>query len=171
MTIDPTAIPIHVDPLQQRMRGVAIHGNTPFDVPFVSHIEGNLYMGGCQTGLWLPSNIEHVVSLYPWERYEVPRGQSLHSFREFAAYDGSLDEVPRINEIVEHVVECLEEGPTLVHCQAGLNRSGLICALVLMRQGRTAAEAIRLLREKRSPAVLCNREFEKWLLAEKEATE
>lgn len=33
-----------------------------------------------------------------------------------------------------------------------------------MRAGRSAAEAIQLMREKRCDAVLCNKTFEKWLL-------
>jgi hypothetical protein len=53
----------------------------------------------------------------------------------------------------------------LIRCQAGLNRSGLIMALVLMREGYTAKDAIALLREKRSEYALCNKTFEKWLLS------
>lgn len=159
---DPTAIAIEVDPLQQRMTGIARHGNTPFDVPFISHIEGNLWQGGCATGLVLPANIDHVVSLYPWEQYQLTRQLQSCSFHWL--YD-SDEEPPVIVPAIAHwVAGCCETGPTLLHCQAGLNRSSLVAALVLMRQGRSAAEAIALLREKRSPAVLCNPSFEKWLL-------
>lgn len=52
----------------------------------------------------------------------------------------------------------------LIRCQAGLNRSGLVMALVLIRDGYTAAEAIHLIRSQRGQAALCNRTFEKWLL-------
>lgn len=51
-------------------------------------------------------------------------------------------------------------GPTLVHCQAGLNRSGLVTALALILDGMTPGEAIALLREKRCAAVLCNAAFD-----------
>ena len=47
----------------------------------------------------------------------------------------------------------------LIRCQAGVNRSGLITALVLMVDGRTAHEAIELIRERRAPAVLEQRAF------------
>jgi protein-tyrosine phosphatase len=57
-----------------------------------------------------------------------------------------------------------QKGVTLVHCQAGLNRSGLISALALIEEGMKAVDAISLLRAKRSRAVLCNQLFEKWLL-------
>lgn len=52
----------------------------------------------------------------------------------------------------------------LIRCQAGLNRSGIVMALVLIRDGYSPAEAITLMREKRSEAVLCNQAFARWLL-------
>ena len=51
----------------------------------------------------------------------------------------------------------------LIRCQAGMNRSGLIMALVLIREGYTAEDAINLIREKRSKHALFNGRFEKWL--------
>ena len=52
----------------------------------------------------------------------------------------------------------------LIRCQAGLNRSGLLTALVLMLAGWEAAEAIRLIRTKRSQVALFNDDFVDWLL-------
>jgi protein tyrosine phosphatase len=52
----------------------------------------------------------------------------------------------------------------LIRCQAGWNRSGLITALVLIREGMGAREAIDLIRETRSESALCNKSFEKFLL-------
>jgi protein-tyrosine phosphatase len=51
-----------------------------------------------------------------------------------------------------------------VHCQAGLNRSGLITARALMLRGMSATDAIQLLRKRRDPAVLCNAVFANWLV-------
>lgn len=48
---------------------------------------------------------------------------------------------------------------TLIRCQAGLNRSGLVTALVLMLDGLSPEEAITLLREKRHEYALCNDDF------------
>jgi protein-tyrosine phosphatase len=53
----------------------------------------------------------------------------------------------------------------LVRCQAGINRSGLIMALVLIREGLSAEDAIELMREKRARSVLRNEVFERWLRA------
>jgi protein tyrosine phosphatase len=52
----------------------------------------------------------------------------------------------------------------LIRCQAGWNRSGLITALVLIREGMSAREAIDLIRKTRSEWALCNKSFEKFLL-------
>jgi hypothetical protein len=164
MASDPTAIQLFTDPLTQRMRGVARHGNTPFDVPFISHIEGNLWQGGCAMGLVLPKHILHVVSLYPWEQYTIqhqPRSTAFHWL-----YDDLEGPKPIVHTIATYVANLLKDGPTLLHCQAGLNRSSLIAALVLMKvSDRSPREAIDFLRAQRSPAVLCNPSFEKWLLA------
>lgn len=143
------------------MRGVARHGNTPFDVPFISEIEPGFWQGGCQDGLVLPTEIVHVVSLYPWEQYRPH--SDIRSFLSVAMYD-SLDQgLDQIDAIAAWVNAARKDGPTLVHCQAGLNRSGLVAARALMLEGATADEAITKLREQRSPAVLCNTAFEDWL--------
>jgi protein-tyrosine phosphatase len=44
-----------------------------------------------------------------------------------------------------------------------MNRSGLIMALVLIREGYTAEDAINLIRANRSKHALFNGRFEKWL--------
>lgn len=54
----------------------------------------------------------------------------------------------------------------LIRCQAGVNRSGLVTALVLMLDGYDPTKAIDLLRRRRSPVVLSNRDFVAWLMTE-----
>jgi hypothetical protein len=54
----------------------------------------------------------------------------------------------------------------LIRCQAGVNRSGLVTALVLMLDGYTPHDAIALIRERRAPAVLSNGHFVRWLVTE-----
>lgn len=165
-TSDPTRIDIMFDPYEQRMRGIARHGYVHFDVPFISHIKDNLYTGGCEDGLYLPDNIDHVVSLYPWERYDT-RGRILKSYLEIKMYD-SEDGIPDENQlarILGWARDCVEDGPTLIHCQAGLNRSSFVAALtsILVGYVNDGNEAVELLREQRSPAVLCNKAFEEFV--------
>lgn len=57
------------------------------------------------------------------------------------------------------------DGEVLVRCQAGLNRSGLVTACVLVMDGWTAVQAIKHLRRMRSHHVLFNKSFVKWLVA------
>ena len=167
MSSDPTYVPVVTDnrrnPFVRRMSGVAVHGHTPFDVPFISEIVPGFYQGGCERGLILPKEIEHVVSLYKWERYAKHR--NLLTFHEVTMYDDN--EGPDRDNIIELatlVNDCRKQGPTLVHCQAGLNRSGLVAGTALVLSGMSPQRAIAKLRESRSPAVLCNRTFENWLL-------
>ena len=54
---------------------------------------------------------------------------------------------------------------TLIRCQAGMNRSGLITALVLVKHGMDVDEAISLIREKRHHLALYNASYTDWLRA------
>lgn len=156
---DPTKIAIDLDPTSRRMRGVAVHGNTPFDVPYISEIIPGLWQGGCQHGLILPEEITNVVSLYPWEKYRIYHDMDSEVY--VRAYDsaGGLD-LNQARELATWVNNRHATGQVLVHCQAGLNRSSFVMALALQQRGMSMDEAIALLREKRSPAVLCNQSFE-----------
>ena len=162
MTVDHTAIPIQFDPTQRRMRGRAFHGNASFDVPFISQITGTLWQGGCQQGLRLPAHIKNVISLYPWEKYTVKH--ELDSVTSVRLYDDLIGpDRDQMIALAQWINVCRKKGDTLVHCQAGLNRSGLLTGLALVLDGYTPDDAINLLRETRSPAVLCNPVFEQWL--------
>lgn len=161
MSTDPTRIPIEFDPIQQRMRGTTRIGHRQFDVPFISKITANLWQGGCENGLILPTNINYLVSLYPWERYTVRhrvRGELY--FRMHDDPDESMEQVDWLAHVVNH---WRSKGTVLVHCQAGLNRSSLVAARALMLDGLSAEDAIALIRTSRSPVCLVNAGFETWL--------
>lgn len=132
-------------------------------VDLVTEIGPNLWMGGCLPGVRLPDDFAHVVSLYPWERYRLgPDTQRV----EIRLYDSARMESGELLHLVaEAILGMRSAGKTLVHCQAGLNRSGLLTALALVHDGWAPADAIAHLRATRSPLVLCNRAFEAWLLA------
>lgn len=104
-----------------------------------------------------------VVTLYadatpvPWGVQEI----------RFGFYDAALDEsqVGRIIDIARAAHSAWRSGDSvLVRCQAGVNRSGLVTALVLMLEGYSALDAIATIRARRGRQVLCNEHFEEWLL-------
>jgi Dual specificity phosphatase, catalytic domain len=164
---DPTAISMERDPRQQRFRGTAYHPEphgTPFDVPYVSHIAGNLWTGGCASGLVLPAEIEHVVNVAPWWAYSSG-GRALRSYLQVQLHDSLDQALDQVGPVARWARACCADAPTLIHCQAGLNRSALVAACVLVLQGHSAQAAVARLRAARSPAVLCNPAFEAWLLA------
>jgi len=84
----------------------------------------------------------------------------------FGFYDSDMQDFDpnELKPIVRMAHEDWKRGQrVLIRCQAGMNRSGLIMALVLIREGYTADEAINLIRTKRSKHALFNGRFEKWL--------
>lgn len=132
-------------------------------IPLISHITGNLWVGGCIDGVRLPDDFRFVVSLYPWEKYVLgPNTDRV----EVALYDSTeMADEEALLSTARTVNDCLAIGKTLVHCQAGLNRSNLIAALTLSLTGEmSTAQAIALMREKRAKICLCNEVFEEWLL-------
>lgn len=143
------------------IEGIALHGDIPFKVPLFSHIVGNLWMGGCPVKS-APDEFKYIVSLYPWEPYALAKFQ-VHT--EVQLQDElAVPSEEQLYALARCVNAYKRQGTTLVHCQAGLNRSGLVSALALIEEGMKAVDAIALLRTKRSPAVLCNKAFEEWLL-------
>jgi hypothetical protein len=145
------------------IEGIAREGNTPFNVPLISQVQDNLWQGGCINGVSLGGKFKHVISLYPWERFN--HGKQLDSFLEVALYDsGTIPDVAQMTSIANWINICRAHGTTLVHCQAGLNRSGLVTGLALVLSGMQSTDAIALLRKSRHSAVLCNKAFEQWLL-------
>jgi hypothetical protein len=138
-------------------------GGMHFKVPLITPVDDLLWQGGCKNGVNLGGKFAHIISLYPWEQYNP--GADLESALFVTLFDaGEIPDPGRLYAVARYVNECRKTGRTLVHCQAGLNRSGLIAGLALVLEGMAPADAIAKLRASRSPAVLCNKVFENWLL-------
>jgi len=143
------------------IEGIANMGGAHFKVPLFTHVRGNLYQGGCPKPS-LPEEFKYVICLYPWEHYQRSKDVT---YLEAYLYD-SLDE-PDSNQLhllSDIAMHFIENGKTLIHCQAGLNRSGLLTVMVLRKMGMSSELAINMLREQRSKAVLCNQTFVDYLL-------
>ena len=165
MTDDYTALDIEHDPEQRLLSGVTAHGNIEFEVPYMTQVSmyPNLYVGGCTTGLILPSFIDHVISLYPWEEYDRC-AMTYRSHAEFVMYDDVDFDPDDFIRIAAYALDKIESGPTLIHCQAGLNRSCFVAAMCLIMKGFDPDEVVGNLRKDRGQAVLCNPAFEDYVL-------
>lgn len=109
-----------------------------------------------------------VVTLYA---DAMPAAWGVEELRfGFPDADLTAHSVERAVALARYAHQRWNEGArVLIRCQAGVNRSGLVTALTLMHEGFSAADAIALLRSRRSPAVLSNRHFVRWLLTEASA--
>ena len=118
---------------------------------------------GIQDAKITKENFDAVITLYAWAR---PVDWFVKETR-FGILDSDMSDLD-MNEIYKLVVSAHGDWKAgkrvLIRCQAGINRSSLITALVLIREGYSARKAIDLMREKRGGAVLANPHFQDWLL-------
>jgi protein tyrosine phosphatase len=108
-------------------------------------------------------NFDFVVSMYA---SSLPVDWFVQEIR-FGIWDSNMEDfsTEELRDIVQLAHKAWKNNKrVLIRCQAGLNRSGLVMALVLIREGYEPAEAIRIMRENRSSMVLCNRNFVRWLM-------
>jgi len=144
------------------------------DPPTYSQISPTLWQGGTEeedstlhgrrrlATLNDPRPFDVVVSLCA---HSLPVGWLVKEMR-YAFPDGSLE--PEIYQEVERIAEWAytewKDGKrVLIRCQAGMNRSSLVTALVLMRDGVSAIDAVALIRKQRSLQVFSNKEFLKYV--------
>jgi len=136
------------------------------DIPLMSHVVDNLYVGGCIQDVNVEDHFSHIISLYPWERYAFDTMKTeLHEFKMYDSHDG-LD-IETVEQASDVAVEALSgDGNVLIHCQAGINRSNLVAARTLMKAyDLSSADAIRILEEKRHRLVLSNQSFKDYILS------
>jgi hypothetical protein len=138
-----------------------------------SEIAPNLFMGGTDDAdvihlaasrnlvrTDLPFNA--IVTMYAWAR---PADWQVQEFR-YGVPDASIAQIDlaRLKQAVEFGYNRWLSGDrVLVRCQAGLNRSGLVTALILMSTGLDAETAIEEIRKKRAEIALFNTEYVTWL--------
>lgn len=137
---------------------------TDFRAPFVPKpstdtwpIGHNLYVGPHPDLVGIPADVRHVVSLCPWTPF--PSGPNLKSHLIVPMLDSDNADLSMLEAVAEYVVAAKQDAPVLVHCEAGLNRSCLVVARVLMLEGYSATSAISILRKLRHADALFNVSF------------
>jgi protein-tyrosine phosphatase len=144
-----------------------------------SEIAPNLFMGGTddEDTIHVPQKsyarrkdlpFDSIVTMYAWAR---PADWHVQEFR-YGIPDASIQDIDlkRLKQAVDWGYEQWMRGDRLlVRCQAGLNRSGLVVALILIKSGQMSLAAIELIRRRRDQNALCNSAFEKWLIEEGES--
>jgi hypothetical protein len=104
-----------------------------------------------------------VITMY---QYANPVGWFVKELR-YCVYDSEiseLDETELFSVVRFAHAEWKNNKKVLIRCQAGLNRSSLVTALVLIREGYEPADAVNLIRTKRLEYCLFNEDFERYIL-------
>ena len=105
-----------------------------------------------------------IVTMYAWAR---PADWNVQELR-YGIPDNLISDIDlnRLRKAVDFAHQQWKSGDrVLIRCQAGLNRSGLVTALVLIKEGYSPDQAIDLIRAQRGEDALCNSQFEQWLLS------
>jgi protein tyrosine phosphatase (PTP) superfamily phosphohydrolase (DUF442 family) len=85
--------------------------------------------------------------------------------------DGPMAPPGTVRHLAAFVSGLLDDGyRVLVHCRSGINRASLVTGRTLVHRGMEPEEAVKLLRERRDPYILKNKEFLDWLLREQPGT-
>lgn len=142
-----------------------------------SEVMPGLWQGGTRDSHapneWLSTNQGSVItksdfdSVYTFYGDAEPVDWFVKELR-LAFYDSSEFSIDPKRDLF-HVVEAAHRDwvagqRVLIRCQAGLNRSGLVLGLVLIRAGFDPQEAIDMIRAKRFERALFNQTFEDYLL-------
>ena len=141
-----------------------------------SEIAPNLFMGGTADEDVIHQAVAYnkartdlpfdaIITMYAWAN---PADWGVQEFR-YGIYDSAIADIDldRLKQAVEFGYNRWLSGDrVLVRCQAGLNRSGLVTALIMMSTGLDAETAIEQIRKNRAEIALFNNNYVEWLMSE-----
>ena len=141
-----------------------------------SEIAPNLFMGGTADEDVIHQAVAYnkartdlpfdaIITMYAWAN---PADWRVQEFR-YGIYDSAIADIDldRLKQSVEFGYNRWLSGDrVLVRCQAGLNRSGLVTALIMMSTGLDAETAIEQIRKNRADIALFNNNYVEWLMSE-----
>ena len=117
----------------------------------------------------MPPNVDAIANVDSFRFYDIPDGVL---YLHFAYRDANV--IPDATDLrlaASFLNDLRAAGKTVfIHCRLGLNRSGLLTGLVLIDEGYGAKDAIEMMRNLRSPYVLENKTFERYLLSDTPTT-
>jgi hypothetical protein len=112
----------------------------------------------------MPPNVDAIANVDSFRFYDIPDGVL---YLHFAYRDANV--IPDATDLrltASFLNDLRAAGKTVfIHCRLGLNRSGLLTGLVLIDEGYRAKDAIEMMRSLRSPYVLENKTFERYVLS------
>ena len=113
----------------------------------------------------MPPNVDAIANVDSFRFYDIPDGVL---YLHFAYRDANV--IPDSTDLriaASFLNDLRAAGKTVfIHCRLGLNRSALLTGLVLIDEGYRATDAIEMMRNLRSPYVLENKTFERYLLSD-----
>lgn len=141
-----------------------------------SEIAPNLFMGGTADEDVIHQAVAYnkartdlpfdaIITMYAWAN---PADWRVQEFR-YGIYDSAIADIDldRLKQAVQFGYNRWLSGDrVLVRCQAGLNRSGLVTALIMMSTGLDAETAIEQIRKNRADIALFNNNYVEWLMSE-----
>ena len=131
----------------------------------------NLYLGdaGCAADMErLKSlSITHVLNCAAGETRDMSAVYLQHGMQSMAVAardDASCSLLDGHVDVEAFLKTARTSGKVLVHCVQGLNRSGLVVAAALVRDGVSVIDAVRTLRARRGNDALSNTNFQRRLV-------
>lgn len=126
----------------------------------------NLWLGGHHTqtdDAVVTDEFDIVVSLFRLWGYGPSQGVQ-HVYFQMDDADLDPEHHTSLDKIAEVIVyELSQQKKILVRCQAGMNRSGLVVGLAMLKMGWSVDDILKRLRAARSPYVLFNQDFVRYL--------
>jgi len=127
-----------------------------------------------EVDVWKSAGLDQVVSLLEREEVselglqtepEICHGRGI-SFLSFPIPDRGVPDTKEAQHVAAMLARDLANGRSVaIHCRAGIGRSSLIAACVLVCSGLKACEALKLIRDARGLPVPDTDEQRDWVLA------
>lgn len=144
--------------------GIMQRGGQMVRIPAWTQIGEHLVLGAHPADT-MPADIDVIANVDSLRFYNVPDSVL---YIHFAYADGRVTpDSTELHATAQFLNNLRDAGKTVfIHCRLGLNRSALLTGLVLIDEGYGASEAVELMRRLRSPYVLENGAFARYLLSD-----